>query len=702
MKVVHLDTETASPVDPKKTSFDHLAKNCTPDLLTWGVAPDFHTMPEVVHAWDARANPTPPAELMALLKDPTNWFVAFNSGFDEIVVRTWFGIHYPNNWLDSGVAAACIGYSVGKLEDLAKVMKCKHQKIELYPGLMKLFSGATLYGKAKSFKGRSLYVADGSVDQEYYAELRQHYIDYAIEDTWTSAEIFTTCMRDYPEPYPIDDWLLHQRMNQRGLGVDIEYVDKMIRLNAELKEAAKEDLRQLCGVDYEVASHPGFSTWLAERIPGWDKGSAGKIILPLAADREAAFGEDDLVAAACRLKASALGTANAKFTKLKSMTNEDGRTYNALRFNGAAATGRPSGSGWQALNAPRPYSPQGTNYPMKKSSDAYKAADMPVTEWLERYGFKAADVAAKIFRAALVPAANHSFVDFDFSGIENNAVVCMTQDPAGIEIRRNKLDAYVAFASEQTGLTYEEILADKAAGGTLRQDYKVPILGGNYGMAGPAMQVYGQGMGVFKPLPFWIEVTKGWRETRTGVVNSWELLETLFRHITESPVGSELSMSTLLPHFPSTLERHKNGVCIRHPSGRGIWFKDARMEWTTVPYVDKKTGLPSSFKAYSMTYMGGNDKKAWRESSYGGKLLGLYTQSLCNCLLRDWMRNIDEVGLQIVLQVYDQVLVEVPTPFAEYAVEKITQAVPGRKDPTHWSAPWDVQIDGGILDRFWK
>lgn len=810
MKVVHLDTETASPVDPKKTSFDHLAKNCTPDVLTWGVAPDFHTMPEVVHAWDARANPTPPAELMTLLNDPTNWFVAFNSGFDEIVVRTWFGIHYPNNWLDSGVAAACIGYSVGKLEDLAKVMKCKHQKIELYPGLMKLFSGATLYGKAKSFKGRNLYTSDGSVDQEYYAELRQHYIDYAIKDTWTSAEIFTTCMRDYPEPYPIDDWLLHQRMNQRGLGVDREFLTKMIALNAALKAVSKDRLRELCNVDYEVASHPGFSKWLAEMIPDWDKGSAGDIILPLAAQREQKYGKDDLIATACRLKASALGTANAKFTKLLSMTDETDRTYNALRFNGAAQTGRPSGSGFQALNMARPYSPKGTNYPMKKSSDAYKAADMPVTEWLERYGYDAADVAAKIIRAALVPATGHKFVDFDFSGIESNAIMSMTQDPEGIRIRREKLDGYIAFAVRQTGLTYDEIVADKAAGGTIRQDNKPAVLGcfaagtqvltdsgykpierigstdtvwngeafcphegvidqgvkavikydgievtgdhlflvkgewvavntlttvwihdqvrtydllnveqGNrytvkgdtqthivhncgYGMSGPALLTYAQGMGVYKPLSFWTGAVDTWRTAHAGVVESWDLLDKLFHRITESPVGSVLPLSTLLPHFPSTLERHSNGVCLRHPCGRGIWFRDARMEWTNVPYVDKETGEAKSFKAYSMTYLHNQGKKTWRESLYGGKALAVNTQSLCNSLLRDWMRNIDEVGLQIVLQVYDQVLVEVPTPFAEYAVEKITQAVPGRKDPTHWSAPWDVQIDGGVLDRFWK
>ena len=451
----------ATPLSAKATkAFDDALTTLTAPAAAQEPQPGSRTLPindpaaqQNINCARCDAPIAPPPELIALLNDPANWFVAFNSGFDEIVIRTWFGIHHPNNWLDSGVAASRVGFSVGKLEDLAKVMKCKHQKIELLPGLMKLFSGAELYGKAKTYRGRALYNKDGSVDLEYYKELRTAYIEYGIADTWTSAEIFVTCMRDYVEPYPITDWLLHQRMNQRGLGVDRVFVNKMIALNAELKEAAKDDLRKLCEItctachadpeilcercgnsgtmypDYEVASHPGFAKWLAEMIPGWDKGSAGDVILPLAAQREQEFGKDDLIATACRLKAAALGTANAKFTKLLSMTDETDRTYNALRFNGAAQTGRPSGSGFQALNMARPYSPKGTNYPMKKSSDAYKAADMPVTEWIERYGYDAADVAAKIIRAGLIPKAAHKFVDFDFSGIESNAVTCMTQDP---------------------------------------------------------------------------------------------------------------------------------------------------------------------------------------------------------------------------------------------------------------------------------
>ena len=702
MSVIHLDTETSSKVDPKKYSFDHLAKFCALDVVTWAVAPDFYNMPTEVHVWDVRANPTPPTELIALLNDPTNWFIAFNSGFDEIVIQTTLGIHLPNNWLDSGTAASRIGYSVGALKDIAKVLKCKHQKVELYPGLMKLFSTDKLYGNAKTYRGRALYLKDGSVDLDYYHELRRAYIDYAIADTWVSAEIFVKCMTQYGEPYPIEDWLLHQRMNQRGIGVDMAFVDRMIALNAQLKEHSKAELRKMCGADYEVASNPGFAKWLSEKLEGWDEGSSGKVILPLAAEREYEFGENDLIAKACRLKASALGTSNAKFPKLKATANADGRLYATLRFNGAATTGRPTGSGVQMLNLPRPFSPKGTKYPVKKSSDAHAMSFMNAAQWVERYGYQAADVAAKTIRAAFIPRDGYKFIDFDFSSIENVAVVNMTQDPVGLDIRANKRDAYVAFASRQTGLSYEEIMEDKANGGTIRQDYKPPVLGGNYGMSGPTLLTYAQGMGVYKPLGFWVNAMNTWRETHVGVVQSWKTLEMLFHAITESPAGTVIPIASEMSHFPSVLERHANAVVIRHPCGRGIWFREPKMQWTRVPYVDKATGEQAYFDAYSMTYLNNQGAKEWRESSYGGKLLGILTQSLCNSLLRDWIKNIEAYNIPIVLQVYDQVLAEVPEQHVEWANEVITHCVPGTKDPSHWSASWDVGIDGGVLDRFWK
>jgi len=701
-KVVHIDWETQSPIDPKKTSFDYLAKNCKADLCTWGVSPDFHTMPTEVHYWDARQFPTVPPELMAVMSDPTNWFVAFNSGFDEMVTRTVLGVHFPNNWLDSGIAASAIGYSVGSLKDLAKLMKCKHQKVELYPGLMKLFSGGELYGKAKSFKGRQLYTKGGEIDLDYYAELRTHYIDYGVTDTWVSAEIFVKSMTEYSEPFPIEDYLLHQQMNHRGLRVDVPFVDKMIKINAALKENSKQTLRDMCGVNYEVASHVGFAKWLTEQIPTWKGGSSGDAILPLAADREAQFGKDDLIAKACRLKVSALGTANAKFKKLRDTMNPDGALYNTIKFNGAAQTGRPSGSGIQLLNLARPYSPSGTEYPIKHSSDAHAAADLPVEEWIRRYGYEAADVAAKTIRAAFIPREGCSFVDADFSSIESVAITHMTQDPVGMDTLTRKLDAYIVDAAALTGMSYEEIVADKKAGGTIRQDHKPVSLGGGYGMSGPTLQKYAEGMGVFKPLAFWVRAIDTWRETHVGVVESWDKLQLLFAAITDSQAGTIIPLASELPNFPSVLERHSNAVVLRHPCGRGIWFKDAKMEWSTVPFINKETGEPDSFEAFSMSYLSNGGPKQWREGSYGGKLLAINTQSLCNSLLRDWMKNARDFGLDIVLQVYDQGLWEVPTADAPRAFQLVHQAIPGVRDPNHWSASWNVEIDGGILDRFWK
>ncbi len=694
LQVVHLDTETSSAVDPFATSFDYLAKNCRIDLLTWGVAPDFTTMPTEVKGWDARKEPIP-EELKSLLADPSNWFVAFNSGFDETVIANTLGVHHVNNWLDSGVAAAMYGYSVGKLEHTAALLKCRHQKVELLPGLMKLFSGEKLYGNAKTYRGRALRNKDGSIDAEYYTELRDAYMAYGIEDTWSSAEIFVTCML-LGEQYPIADFLLHQRINRRGIGVDLDFTQRMQSVVTDLKEDGKCQLRGMCGVDYEVASHPGFAKYLKQWQPSWEGGSRKDELLMLAAERERALGEDDLIVKASKLKIAVTGTAGAKYNKLLSSVHPDtNRLYQGLRFNGAARTGRPTGSGVQMLNLPRPYK-------IKKSDEAYKAANMPLTEWVDTYGHQASEVAAKIFRACFIPKVGSVFCDYDFSSIESVILVETTQDPEGLRIRREGLDGYVAFGTKMFNQTYDQIIKDTLAGGHIRQDSKPAVLGCGYGLSGPGLQDYAKSMGLYLSLSFWVKAVNIWRSIHPTIVDSWEYMDILVKLTLDTAPGTVISASELIPNNPVKFERHRNAIVMRLPCGRGIWYMEPRIEQQSVPYRDKETGEPREFLTNSFTYLNNKGTKQWREGTHGGKLTGNCCQSLGNSLLREWMRNVDDAGVEIVLHVYDQIVAEVPLFKQEESMQIIQDCNPGLNEPNHWASNWNVQMDGGAINRFWK
>lgn len=467
MIYVHIDTETRSELDPKKVSFDTMAKNCELDIVTWGVSPDPRTMPKVVHAWDALAEPTVPPELDALFTASNTAFVAFNAGFDSTVIEYTLGHELKNRWLDSGVYASVYGTSVTKLEWTAKVLQCRNQKIELTKGLMKLFSGGKLYGKAKTFKGRKLYNNDGTIDQEYYKELRGEYIKYAIMDTWTSAEIWVqSALRG--DAYPYRQYCLDQKINKRGIRVDLDSVRKMIAISTELKEFGKQELRRICNVDYEVASHTGFARYLTEHVPDWVGGSRKDDVLQLAAGIE---DENDPLKLACELKVVVTGTANAKFQKILDFTDPvTGRLYNQFRFSASARTGRTSGDGVQMLNLARPYK-------IKTYQEAVEAYNSHVNWWKAKYKAQAATVAAKSVRAVFIPDEGNQFIDYDLNSIENVLAMYFCNDREGLRIRAENLDPYCAFGAVMFGVPYEEVIEDTKSDGKMRQQSKPGVLG---------------------------------------------------------------------------------------------------------------------------------------------------------------------------------------------------------------------------------
>lgn len=692
---VSFDVETSSELDPKKVGFNTMAKNCELDALSWGVHPDVKTMPNEVKIWDCRAAEMP-EELRLLLENPRVVWIGFNVGFDSQVVESTLGYDLTGRVLDSGVYNSVYGVSVSTLENTAKVLKCNHQKIELVPGLMKLFSSIPLYGKAKSFRGRKLYDKSGSIDLDYYNELRSVYMQYCIEDTYTSAELWVLAANK-GDKYPYKNYCLDQKINKRGIGVDMNAVNRMVIISEGLKEYGKIELRKICNQDYEVASHPGFARYLKENVEGWKGGSTKDDVIELANSLD----ENDPLAIACNLKVAVCGTAGAKFSKVKAFTNPDtGRLYDQFRFRSSARTGRWSGSGVQMLNLPRPYK-------FKTYEEAAEAYNQNASWWVEKFGREAPIVAAKSVRAVFKPKKDHVYIDWDLNSIENVLATWFTQDPAALEIREKNLDPYVAFGSILFGLPYEEVMADHKAGGKMRQDSKPGVLGGTYALSGAGLVDYAKGMGIYFDLEFAKKTIKTWRDVHFGIVESWDFLDEAFKNMVYQDPGTTYALSEVMPMNPCVLERRKDAVVMRFPSGRGIWYQDPRVETVRIPLRepmrDRDSGLMRDyFDTQSFTYLNNKGSKVFRESTHGGKILGNTCQGIGLDIQSDWLMNVNKLGGDIVIHVHDQIVTEVHKEDVLRGNEIMEEAIPANFDPNHWSAGWGVGAEGEIIERFWK
>lgn len=128
------------------------------------------------------------------------------------------------------------------------------------------------------------------------------------------------------------------------------------------------------------------------------------------------------------------------------------------------------------------------------------------------------------------------------------------------------------------------------------------------------------------------------------------------------------------------------------PSGRPLFYKSPKL-------LKKKT--PWGTESDQLSYMAEHPlKKTWyRETTWGGKLVENAVQGLCRDLLFGAMKRLEAWGIDCVLSVHDQLVVEVLAIDAEWAkrmVQKAMELLP------EWAKGFPVTAEPKITLRFGK
>ena len=98
---------------------------------------------------------------------------------------------------------------------------------------------------------------------------------------------------------------------------------------------------------------------------------------------------------------------------------------------------------------------------------------------------------ASLVRSAIKAPEGRTFVDVDFSSIENRVGVWIAGQTDKVELFRDGLDEYKFFASESLyGIPYEQVTKDQ------RQIAKSAVLGAMFGQGAKGLVKYAEGMGV--------------------------------------------------------------------------------------------------------------------------------------------------------------------------------------------------------------
>lgn len=284
------------------------------------------------------------ATLEDLLRDPSTIVIAHNSHFDRTLLRHVWGIGVPvERWRDTMVKALAhglpgalgkIGAVLGLAEDEAKDKRGRE--------LVNLFC------KPRP-KNHKLRRATRETHPKEWAE----FLEYSRQDVVAMRAIDKRLPNwNYRDGHPeLALWHLDQRINDRGLAIDLDLARAAIGAVAEEQQRLKAETA--AATDGAVRSPSQRDELLSYILL-----EHGVRLPDMRADTLRRRAEDpnlpDAVRLLINLRLEATKASTAKYKAAINATSGDGRLRNALQFCGAARTGRWAGRLMQLQNLPRP------------------------------------------------------------------------------------------------------------------------------------------------------------------------------------------------------------------------------------------------------------------------------------------------------------------------------------------------------------
>lgn len=645
---VSIDIETYSSADLRKCGVYRYVE--APDfevlLIAWAVEDG------PVQVTDLTAEPLP-EELRTMLTNPLVIKHAYNAQFERTCLSKLLGVRLPpEQWRCTAVHAATLGLprSLGDV-GAAIGLPEEQQKMKEGKALIRYFCQPCKPTKKNGGRTRNF----PRHDPDKWAT----FIEYNRQDVETERSI-----RKLLEAHPVppDEWeayWLDQRINDRGIGVDMELVEAAIEVSNQHTTDLTAEAGLLTGLD-NVGSVSQLKGWL-----GHEGSLDKKTIAALRSEGELDGDTDRVLAIRQELGKSSV----SKYEAMHRSVCKDGRIHGLLQFYGANRTGRWAGRLVQVQNLPQNHLPD-----LDTARAVVRDCDHDGLQAL--YG-NVAGTLSELIRTAFVPKEGHTFVVVDFSAIEARVVAWLADETWRQELFAAGGKIYEASAERMFHLPPGSV----KKGDPMRQKGKIAELALGYGGGPGAMVNMGaidMGLREEELQP----IVTAWREANPGIVSFWWLID---RAAKDTVQHQRESWRTDLPHGLS-MRMSRKMLHIRLPSGRELRYWRPRLEKD-----DRDRDI--------ITY-GGMDAGRWgRCGTYGPKLTENIVQGVARDCLRDLMTQVAQQYPGIVMHVHDEIVVEVPTECADGALSQLLHLM---QAPIPWAKGLILKGDGYLCDYYRK
>mgnify|MGYP003332452476 CR=1 FL=1 len=489
-------------------------------------------------------------------------------------------------------------------------------------------------------------------------ELMKQLFDYCAQDVRTEMSIVAGL-----RPLSDDEqavWNLTQRINLRGVPVDPKELQNAVKAVQTAQETIDQETIKLTGC--KPSERQKLLDWINNRLVTPMENMTSETVSKML--QRSNLHPD--VKRALELRQEGSQTAVAKYAKMLEI-QRDGRIRNTLVYHGAS-TGRWASRG--GLNL------QNIARPVLSDSDIEAAIPKVFNE-----GVGSMQQLSSLVRSAIIAPDGQTFVDVDFSSIENRVGVYIASQKDKVEMFRKGLDEYKVFASESLyHVPYDDVTKD------MRQISKSAVLGCMFGQGSKGLVKYAEGMGVILSASDAENAVNNYRTSYAKVKAIWGICEAAAIDAVQNP-GAPFKAGDKL-----VLKVAKDALWMKLPSGRLICWQKPAVEMLTTPWGAQKLGITvHTQNTYTRNWT--------RNALIGSSIFQSAVQGTARDFLAEAMLSLDKAGYSVINSIHDEVLLLVEEQNGESAMEEVIKLM---TTPPKWAPDFPLQAEGWYSKRYKK
>ena len=587
----------------------------------------------------------PLGELLALLRNDKVIFVAHNAAFEYLIFKNVLKLEIPlDRWRCT--AAMCAIHGLPRaLGEAAKALKLSHLKDEEGKRIMMKMC------KPVTERHRHLH-GYWHEDPKDFEVLHS----YCVDDVETERALEEVLPMISDEEQKV--WELDQKINLRGLPVDVELCEAALDMRKHIDDALTEEFFELCALTPNqnklVREFLGVDSLAKDKLPKLIENAESKTHKRMLEIRQ------EFAASSLAKYATALDW------------QVGGRVKGSLLYHGAK-TGRWTGKGVQFQNVPQGFIKNGPD--MDLLCEVIKAKDYEMLEGFFPESENTLDCLRSALRGMVKAPEGQELAALDYSQIEPRVLAWLASDEDLLNVFRRGDDVYVH-------------TANKMGKDTPRVVGKLAVLSLGYQTGPKTLRMRAAQMGVTLSLDECKEIVSVWRETNGCITSLWYECDRLAKKVVRTGV-QQTTVNGML-----TFRMNGRFLQMVLPNGRTLnYYKPG-----VGKFIVQNEG--DEFEVENVYYWGADSQMnvRWGKIAMRGAMfVQNATQAVSRDLLVNSMYEFEKEGIETINTVHDEVLALFEK--SKFSLPQLL-AIMDRKP--EWAKDIPVASDGFISNRYRK